>query len=415
MKKIESYTFGMGDRFGAQGRAQLEAILAARKQDIDVYPVWNKSFREHGIVGTEPCSLRAEADEAVKALGWEGSYYVDADHIRIETVDAFIPGSNFFTLDVADYVGKAPAQTELDAWLKSLQPHIGSLDIDGLDAPLEVGEEAARAAAAKYLTAIVEAGRLYRHIEAKKGRDNFVTEVSIDETDQPQTPADLFYLLSMMAQQGIPVQTVAPKFTGRFNKGVDYVGDLKQFEKEFHADLCIIRFAVKTFGLPESLKISVHSGSDKFSLYPIIRRLIREHGAGLHVKTAGTTWLEEVIALARADGEALQIAKEIYATSLARYDELAAPYATVIDIDKAKLPSAEEVNDWSSEQFVAALEHDQSNPGYNPNLRQLIHVGFKVAAEMGERYQNALRENAELIGAGVRDNLLKRHLLPIFG
>lgn len=414
MKKIESYTFGMGDRFGAQGRAQLEAILTARKQGIDIYPVWNKSFREHTIVGTEPHSLRVEADDAVKALGWDGSYYVDADHIRIETVDAFIPGSNFFTLDVADYVGKAPAQGDLDAWLKSLESYFGKLDIEGLAEPLSVEPEAARAAAAKYLTAIVEAGKLYRHIEAKKGKDNFVTEVSIDETDQPQSPADLFYLLSMMAQQGIPAQTVAPKFTGRFNKGVDYVGDLAQFEKEFDADLNIIRFAVKAFGLPETLKISMHSGSDKFSLYPIIKRLIRKHGAGLHVKTAGTTWLEEVIALARADGEALQIAKDIYAKSLAHFDELTAPYATVIDINKAKLPSAEEVNGWSSAQYVAALEHDQSNPGYNPNLRQLIHVGFKVAAKMGDRYQSALRDNAELIGAGVRDNLLKRHILPIF-
>lgn len=414
MKKIESYTFGMGDRFGAQGRAQLEAILAARKQNIDIYPVWNKSFREHTIVGTEPSSLRVEADDAVKALGWSGSYYVDADHIRLETVDGFIDGSNFFTLDVADFVGKAPDAAALEAWLKYVEPYLGQLQIDGLEQPLSISRADAEAAAAKYLHAIVEAGKLYRHIEAKKGKDNFVTEVSIDETDQAQSPADLFYLLSMMAQQGIPAQTVAPKFTGRFNKGVDYVGNLEQFEKEFHADLCIIRFAVKTFGLPESLKISVHSGSDKFSLYPIIKRLIREHGAGLHVKTAGTTWLEEVIALARADGDALQIAKEIYAQSLAHFDELTAPYATVIDIDKSKLPSAEEVSKWTAAQYVAALEHDQSNPGYNPNLRQLIHVGFKVAAKMGERYQNALRDNAELIGAGVRDNLLKRHILPIF-
>lgn len=415
MKQIEAFTFGMGDRFGAQGRAQLEAILTARKQGIDIYPVWNKSFREHTIVGTQPASLRAEADDAVKALGWDGSYYVDADHIRLETVDAFIGGSNFFTLDVADFVGKAPAQADLDAWLAYVKPYYGQLAIEGLEQPLSVSEPAARAAAAKYLHAIAEAGKLYRHIEAKKGKDNFVTEVSIDETDQAQSPADLFYLLSMMAQQGIPAQTVAPKFTGRFNKGVDYVGDLAQFEKEFHADLCIIRFAVEKFGLPQTLKISVHSGSDKFSLYPIIRRLIRQHGAGLHVKTAGTTWLEEVIALARAGGEGLAVAKDIYAGSLAHFDELTAPYATVIDIDKAKLPSAAEVAGWSSAQFVAALEHDQANSAYNNDLRQLIHVGFKIAAKMGERYQQALRDNAELTRAGVRDNLLKRHILPIFG
>lgn len=415
IKTIEPFTFGMGDRFGHQGRAQLQAVLDGRAQGIDIYPVWNKSHREHTIVGTRPDSLRAEADDAVAALKWDGSYYVDADHIRLETVDGFLAGSNFFTLDVADFVGEKPDTTNVTAWLKTVEPYFGEQKIEGLSEPLALSREAAEAAAAKYLSAIVKAGELFRHIDAKKGDDAFVTEVSIDETDQPQGPADIFYLLSMMAWQKIPAQTVAPKFTGRFNKGVDYVGDLARFEQEFHADLCIIAFAVKEFGLPASLKISVHSGSDKFSLYPIIRRLIKEHGTGLHVKTAGTTWLEEVIGLARAGGEGLAIAREIYAQSLAHYAELTAPYSTVIDIDTSKLPAAETVAGWSSEQFVAALEHDVSNSEYNLHLRQLIHVGFKIAAKMGDRYYDALKANAAIINQGVTDNLLKRHILPIFG
>ena len=415
IKNIEPFTFGMGDRFLHQGKAQLQAVLNARTQGIDLYPVWNKSHREHTIVGTEPASLRAEADEAVKALGWDGSYYVDADHIRLETVENFLAGSNFFTLDVADYVGEAPEAGAVSEWVKTIEQYFGELKIDGLDEPLALSREDAEAAAAKYLSAISKAGELFRHIESKKGDDEFVTEVSIDETDQPQGPADIFYLLSMMAWQKIPAQTVAPKFTGRFNKGVDYVGDLARFEQEFHADLCIISFAVKAFGLPASLKVSVHSGSDKFSLYPIIKKLIKQHGAGLHVKTAGTTWLEEVIGLARADGEGLAIAKEIYAKSLEHYEELTAPYSTVIDIDTAKLPSAETVAGWSSAQFVAALEHDVSNSEYNLHLRQLIHVGFKIAAKMGDRYYQALKDNAAVINQGVTDNLYKRHILPIFG
>ncbi|MGE9290011.1 MAG: tagaturonate epimerase family protein, partial [Puniceicoccales bacterium] len=281
--------------------------------------------------------------------------------------------------------------------------------------PLSLSREDAEAAGKQYFSAIAKAGELYRHILQEKKGDPFVTEVSIDETDQPQGPAEIFYLLSMMAGEKIPVETVAPKFTGRFNKGVDYVGDLAQFEKEFHADLCIIAFAVKTFGLPSSLKISVHSGSDKFSLYPIINRLIKKHGAGLHVKTAGTTWLEEVIGLARAGGEGLAIAKKIYAGGVENFDALTAPYSTVIDIDPAKLPSVAEVNGWTSDQFVAALEHDQSNPSYNLHLRQLIHVAFKVAAKMGTRYTDALEANAEVIGAGVTKNLFERHMIPILG
>jgi hypothetical protein len=355
-----------------------------------------------------------EADAAVKALGWTGNFYVDADHIKMETVGDFIPGSNFFTLDVADYVGEAPDAVAMEKWISGLERYFGELEVEGLDTPLQLSREAAKKAGQQYFTAIAKAGELYRHIESEKGADHFVTEVSIDETDAPQGPADIFYLLSMMALESIPVQTVAPKFTGRFNKGVDYVGDLAQFEQEFHADLCVIRFAVKEFGLPKMLKISVHSGSDKFSLYPIINKLLQAHAAGLHVKTAGTTWLEEVIGLARAGGEGLVIAKEIYAGSIEHFDALTAPYSTVIDIDQSKLPTVDAVNAWTSEQFVAALEHDQANPQYNLHLRQLIHVGFKIAAKMGDRYTDALKTHADVIGAGVTKNLYERHMLPIF-
>ena len=110
-----------------------------------------------------------------------------------------------------------------------------------------------------------EAGRIYRHIAAAKGEGRFITEVSMDETDSPQTPPELLVILAAIADEKIPMQTIAPKFTGRFNKGVDYVGDLVQFEKEFSDDLAVIAFAVRKYGLPANLKLSVHSGSDKFS------------------------------------------------------------------------------------------------------------------------------------------------------
>src|SRR5439155_22807015 len=164
----------------------------------------------------------------------------------------------------------------------------------------------------------------------------------------PQTPPEWVRILAALADEKVPVQTIAPKFTGRLNKGVDYVGDLAQFEKEFRDDLAVIAFAVRRFGLPSNLKLSVHSGSDKFSIYGPIRRAVRESGAGLHVKTAGTTWLEEVIGLAEAGGAGLELAKEIYARALKKKDELCAPYAAVIEIDAAKLPPADEVNGWSS-------------------------------------------------------------------
>ena len=413
--ELKSFTFGMGDRFAHQGKAQLQAVMTAQDEGLDVYPTWNKSFREHSIVKTQPDDVRAEADAAVSDLGWSAEYYVDADHIGLKTVDGFLAGSNFYTLDVADFVGEAPSDEDLAAFLDAHQSFLGEVSIPGLEAPMVITEEVLRRVAGNFLVAAKGAGEIYRYIEAAKGKGNFFTEVSIDETELPQTPVDLLLILSMLAAEGIPVETIAPKFTGRFNKGVDYVGDLAQFEKEFDEDLYVIAYAIREFGLPANLKLSVHSGSDKFSLYPIINRLVKKHDAGLHVKTAGTTWLEEVIGLAEAGGEALEIAKDIYTGALARFDELTGPYATVIDIDPDKLPSPEEVAGWDSETYVSALRHDQSNPAYNQHFRQLIHVGFKVAAELGDRFTGALVANEEVIARNVTGNLLDRHIRPLFG
>jgi hypothetical protein len=413
--RLEKFTLGMGDRFARQGRAQLQAVVLGRALGLAVHPVWNKSNREHNIIHSEPADVRAEADAAVQALDWSGAYYVDADHISLKTVDRFLEASDFYTLDVADFTGKSADAESIEKFVAGMSRYAGSVPIPGLNAPLELSPAAIRAAAEKFLLAIQEAGRIYWHVESKKGRGNFVTEVSIDETDTPQSPAELLLILAMIAQEGIPAQTVAPKFTGRFNKGVDYVGDLAQFEKEFDEDLAVIAYAVGEFGLPDTLKLSVHSGSDKFSLYPIINRLVKKHRCGLHVKTAGTTWLEEVIGLAESGGDALQLARAIYAGAFRRFDELTGPYATVIDVKKERLPTPEKVNEWTSGDYVGALRHDPNCAAYNPDFRQLIHVGFKVAAELGTRYTEALAAHETIIAHNVTHNLFDRHLQPIFG
>jgi tagaturonate epimerase len=414
MVKIEKYTFGTGDRFAHQGRAQLQAILNAREVGIDVYPVWNKSNREHTIIKSQPGDVRAEADAAVAALGFTGAYYVDADHIGLRTVDAFIPASDFFTLDVADFTGKPADADAVEIFLKAVRRYTGSRSIPGIDRPFDLTEKIVRGAAGKFLLAIQEAGRIYRHVEERKGREGFVTEISVDETGAPQSPVELFLILAMIAGERIPIQTIAPKFTGRFNKGVDYTGDLAQFEKEFDEDLSVIAFAIREFELPDNLKLSVHSGSDKFSIYPIINRLIKKHNAGLHVKTAGTNWLEEVIGLAESGDEGLALVKEIYAQAREHYDELVAPYSTVIDIDPAKLPDPKTVSGWSSSQYADALRHVESSPHYKPDFRQLLHVGFKIAAAMGKRFTGALETNEEIVARNVTENLFERHLQPIF-
>ncbi len=411
---LGKYSFGIGDRFGHQGRAQLAALIEAKRHGVEITPVWNKSNREHTIIGTKPADVRREADAAVAAWSWKEPYFVDADHISLSNVDGFLEASDFFTLDVAEFIGRSAPPADVDAFVERHKNLLGSHRIDGMDAPVEIDPVRLRFIASKYLAAVRQAGAIYRHIEAARGADNFITEVSMDETDTPQTPIEMFVILAAIAAEGIPALTIAPKFSGRFNKGVDYVGDVGQFAREFEQDLAVIRYAVREFGLPEDLKLSVHSGSDKFSIYAPIRNALGKFNAGLHLKTAGTTWLEELIGLALAGGEGLAIAKEIYTKALARIDELCAPYATVIDIDRSKLPAPDVVSKWNGERFAGALRHNLLCPQYSPSFRQLLHVAYKIAAELGPRFTDALREYESTIAQQVTANIYERHIRPLF-
>jgi hypothetical protein len=217
-----------------------------------------------------------------------------------------------------------------------------------------------------------------------------------------------------LADEGIPVQTIAPKFSGRFNKGVDYAGDVQQFEREFALDVAAIAYAVVHFGLPDNLKLSVHSGSDKYSIYPAIYATMQHLGSGVHLKTAGTTWLEELIGLAEAGGEGLVLAKDIYSEAYAHRDGLCVPYASVIDIEIARLPAPDKVRGWTSEQYTAALRHVDGAAAFNSSFRQLLHVGFKVAAHMGQRYIDLIEANEDVIARNVTENLYDRHIAPVF-
>jgi len=411
---LGKFSFGIGDRFSHQGKPQLAALIKAKQQGLDITPVWNKSHREHTIIGTTHADTRKEADDAVAAYGWDRPYLVDADHIGLNNVDEFIASSDFFTLDVADYIGKKAEESDVKSFVQKYKKYSGTLAIDGINETFDISQEQITAIADKSLTAVKQAGKIYRHIAKAKGADNFITEVSMDETDQPQTPVEMFFILAAIADEGIPAQTIAPKFTGRFNKGVDYVGDIKGFAKEFEEDVAVVAFAVKEFGLPENLKLSIHSASDKFSIYAPVANALKKFDAGLHIKTAGTTWLEELIGMAMGGGDGLSIAKEAYTKALSRMGELCGPYESVIDIDTAKLPSAQEVDKWNGERFASALRHDQSCEHYNADLRQLLHVAYKVAAEMGTRFYDALDKYEPVIAQNVTENIYERHITPIF-
>ena len=412
--KLDKYSVGVGDRFAHQAKAQLQACVKALDRGVEVTPVWNKSNREHNIIGSEPACVRAAADAAVKALGWKLPYFCDADHITAETVHRFLAPCDFFTFDVADFIGLTADASEIESFIKRHPELHGSIELPGADQAFEITPNLLDQTARKFLAAVKKAGEVYRIVLCAKGAGNFIPEVSMDETDRAQSPVELLIILAAIADEGVPVQTIAPKFSGRFNKGVDYMGDVQQFEHEMAHDVAAIAYAVRQYGLPENLKLSVHSGSDKFSIYPAIHATMQRFNVGMHLKTAGTTWLEELIGLAEADGEGLALAKEVYAEALAHREELCAPYATVIDIDSQQLPSADAVRGWTSEQYTEALRHIEDNPAYNPSLRQLLHVGFKVAAKMGSRYLDLLDANENVIAKNVTTNLYDRHIAPVF-
>ena len=413
MLELGKYSIGTGDRFAHQAKAQLQACRHACAHGVEVIPVWNKSNREHSVIGSDPASVRKAADDAAKALAWNLPYFCDADHITLQTVGRFLSACDFYTIDVAEFIGQSSPQADIDRFAERHPELLGTIKLDGADT-ISITIETLRGSAQKYLEAIRKAGEVYRSIEKAKGAGKFISEVSMDETEHAQSPAELLIVLAAIADEDIPIQTIAPKFSGRFNKGIDYVGDAAQFEREMALDVAVIAHAVRHYGLPDNLKLSVHSGSDKFSIYPAMYATMKRFGVGLHLKTAGTTWLEELIGLAEAGGAGLALAQEIYGEAYAHREELCAPYATVIDIDPARLPSPQQVRGWSSEQYTSALRHVPGAPAYNSSLRQLLHVGFKVAAKMGNRYLDLLEANETVIAKNVTENLYDRHIAPVF-
>ena len=333
--KLSKYSIGTGDRFAHQAKAQLQACIKALESGIEVVPVWNKSNREHTIIGSEPASARAGRRRRRQGARLEAALLLRRrPHQPRRPSAAFSMPCDFYTIDVADFIGQAAPAADIDSFVKRHPELLGHIQLEGTNEAFEITPEILRQTARKVSD---------RRQEGRRGLSHHLTTPRAKATSSPRfrwtrpiarrRPVELLIILAAIADEGIPVQTIAPKFSGRFNKGVDYVGDVAQFEREFALDVAAIAYAVKHFGLPENLKLSVHSGSDKFSIYPAIHATMKRFNAGVHLKTAGTTWLEELIGLAEAGGDGLALAKEIYAEAFAHREELCAPYATVIDID----------------------------------------------------------------------------------
>ncbi len=181
---------------------------------------WNKSFREHEITQSHPKDTRRKADEAVSKLNWNGDYYVDADHVNLNSIDLFIDNCDFFTIDVADYIGKIPSDSDLKSFMTANKKYTGEITIEGVHEKFIVDEDKLKQIGLKYLYAVKEANKIYEHLYKTRGKNGYIVEVSLDETNTPQSPIDLLFILSAISQEGIPIQTIAPKFSGRFNKGM---------------------------------------------------------------------------------------------------------------------------------------------------------------------------------------------------
>src|SRR5215471_4171751 len=161
MLRISKYSLGVGDRFAHQAKPQLRACMEAAARGVEISPVWNKSNREHGIVGSEPASVKTAASAAVRDLGWNRPWHVDADHINQDTVGRFLEASDFYTLDVAAFIGKPAERAAVDAFVARHPELTGE--------PFPADRDSVRAVAGKYLFAVQEAGRIYRRIESAKG------------------------------------------------------------------------------------------------------------------------------------------------------------------------------------------------------------------------------------------------------
>jgi hypothetical protein len=333
---------GMGDRLGLATPGHVRAVRAVGGTIVPIFA--QQSIREMTRTGRTPRQVLDDATWGVFAEGWRGGFGADADHLKTtEDIDACLAaGFTFFTIDPGEHVDGAADTLPADALAVRFDAMPWALledsaaavraryagrafDIDGRSVRLD--EPHLTRAVVKYGRAVAHVAAMYRHLAARAGDHGFELEVSVDETETPTSPAEHVYVASELRRLGVRWVSLAPRFVGRFEKGVDYIGDLGAFE----ADFAIHAGIARAFG---PYKLSLHSGSDKFSIYPIAARQTR----GLvHLKTAGTSYLEALRTLAMVDPG---LFRAIYAFSRERYEDDRASYHVSAELARAADPEA---------------------------------------------------------------------------
>jgi tagaturonate epimerase len=304
-----SPSFGFGDRLGL---ATPGHIAALRDSALDIFPIFaQQSARENARTRRTPQQVMDDARRAVEAAKWDAPWGADADHLK--TVDDLpvyaAAGYTFFTVDPGEHVDNSADADPLAV----LQEKAKGYDLEELAALYLQNPETGygRFNSESLLRAVVKYGKAIQHTVAMFCRlcelqDNFDFEVSVDETEAPTSPLEHYFIANELTRAGVKFTSLAPRFTGRFEKGVDYIGDLKALDAEMSKHAAVTRQF-------DTYKLSLHSGSDKFSVYPLI---VRHWGRRVHVKTAGTSYLEALRTLASTSPALFE---RIWSLGLERY------------------------------------------------------------------------------------------------
>jgi len=402
-------SFGFGDRLGLATPGHVRALKAAGGSIIPVFA--QQSARELARTVRTAADVLNAATWGAFAEGWTGPQGADADHLKTTAdIDAFCAaGFTMFTIDPGDHVGQIePDATAGDLrigfaalpWLELeesptalLARYAGRVfDIEGL--PLGFSEETLVRAAIKYARAVVHVAKMYRHLVAVAGARVVELEVSVDETDTPTSPAEHVFVATELRRLGVTWTSLAPRLVGRFEKGVDYIGHAAAFEADWMVHAAIARVL-------GPYKLSLHSGSDKFSIY----KAVATHTRGVvHVKTAGTSWLEALRTLAATDR---RLFRELYGFARERYDADRASYHVSARVDAAPDPAT-----LSDDQLPALLD--------DFHARQVLHVTFgsiltaadsEGSGRFSHRIMAGLRTRAEDYAANLETHFV-RHLRP---
>jgi hypothetical protein len=391
---------GTGDRLGLATPGHVRAF---REVEGGAPIFAQQSMRENARTGRAPQEVIDDAMWGIFQEGWRDSWGADADHLKsTDHIDICVAaGYTFYTIDPGAYVDNEAHTDEPETlWRKfEVLPwsqlndypdamrsrYVGHEHVVG-ENTLVFDEEALLRAACKYGAALAHTARMYHHLAAAMGAEPFELEVSVDETETPTSPLEHIFIATELSRLGVEWVSLAPRYVGRFEKGVDYIGDLEVFDAEFATHAAIAR----AFG---GYKLSIHSGSDKFSIYP----LMAKHTQGLaHLKTAGTSYLEALRAVAGVDPE---LFRKILALAIERYDEDRATYH--VSADKDKVPAPESLAD---DELAGVLDTFDG--------REVLHVTFgSVLDAYGDELKEVLDAHEEAHYAALKRHFI-RHLAP---